>query len=164
MKRAFTLVEVLLVVLLTGFLMAAVVFCFDPINSSSSLDDGLTNIRTLTIYSRSTAMISGRKVKVEFPEGEPITVTAELDPINQPGQFTTIIEAEPFVESVNRSLVVFSQQGTSDEQPTPQLICYPDGSVELSTPLTAQSKNEQDSRRVDLKLPYATTLSPGLVD
>ena len=162
--KAFTLVELLLVVLLTGLLLSAMVASFGSFRQHSSLDNGLTNLHTLTIYSRATAMNTGRKVRIEFPEGSPIVVTTERDPINQPDQFTAVVETSGWLESINQSLVVFSRTGSTDAQPTAQLICYPDGSVEQSEPLTAQSKDDQDARRIDVKFPHAVIPPSSLVD
>lgn len=153
-QKAFTLVELLLVVVLTGLLYSAVFGLLDQASPHNKLDEGLVQLHTLVTYVQAVAQTEGCRVVIDFPDGAAITVNWETNALNLPGRFTPFEPAWVYIAAINEQLTIFSEQGTRDDQPAPTLMFYPDGTGELSDVLTVQSKDARDNRRFPIKFSY----------
>lgn len=153
-QKAFTLVDLLLAVVLVGLLYSAVFGLLDQASPHNKLDEGLVQLHTLLIYVKAVAETEGCRVVIDFPDGAGVSVSWETDPFNLPGRFTSFEPARVYTTVINEQLTIFSEQGSRDDEPVPTLTFYPDGTGELSTVLTVQSKDARDSRRFPIKFPH----------
>lgn len=147
-RQAHTMVELLLVVVLMLMFISAIIF--QP-PAANQLNDGVGHLRTLVVYARATAQINGRVVRVEFPENSPVTVKQQSDPLNVHAPFTDLPESAAYTEVINELVVVVSEQGGGDDSPVPVLVCYPDGSTELSTTLTVIARTDPGPQRATVQ-------------
>lgn len=65
-RVAFTLVELLLVVVLLGLLFSAVVFNLDSLQRGAQLEEGAGQVETLLRFARARAAATGRQVRISF--------------------------------------------------------------------------------------------------
>jgi type II secretory pathway pseudopilin PulG len=63
---AFTLVELLLVVVLLGLLFSAVIFSLDSLQRGAQLEEGAGQVETLLRFARARAAATGRQVRISF--------------------------------------------------------------------------------------------------
>jgi len=108
-SSAFTLVELLLTVALLLLLLGAVVFSFSNLRRGSSLDEGVNQLEALLRFARAHAASAGCQVQLSFEEEVADGLSAPLgnlrvlwepDPLNQPGLFEELREAEPYVRGI----------------------------------------------------------------
>lgn len=113
--KAFTLVELLLVVVLVLLLLGAMVFNFSTLTAQTQLDEGATRLETVLRFARAYAASSGTPVQVILEDREDtnsvevttaVRVQWEADPVNEPGVFTPLREARPQVEGLGDSILV----------------------------------------------------------
>lgn len=180
-RAGFTLVELLLVTVLLLMLMGAVIFSFSTLQRNATLEEGASQIEALFRYARAQAASSGRLVRIVFEEdvGDGLEVPLgnlrvewEPDPLTAPGVFdelpdaaelirsiTELVRVE-FVQAIDPDLVVTGTNavaeagGETDESvwiTFPPITFFPDGSSD-SSELTIASRDDEDSRRVILKL------------
>ena len=65
-RVAFTLVELLLVVVLLGLLFSAVVFSLDSLQRGVQLEEGAGQVETLLRFARARSAATGRQVRISF--------------------------------------------------------------------------------------------------
>lgn len=109
-RRAFTLIELLLTLVVLMLLLGSVVMNFTGLQSSSQLDEGVEQFESLVRYARAHAANSGCRVRLTFEEivGEEelavplgnVFVTWEPDPLNKPGEFHPLQEVAPLLEAM----------------------------------------------------------------
>lgn len=97
-RRAFTLLELLLVTVLMLALTGAVVFSFTHLQRGALLDEGVTRMETLIHLARAHAANSGRVVKVVFTpdasdDGTPGSTVVSVQVQSAPG-----VNRDTFVE------------------------------------------------------------------
>jgi type II secretory pathway pseudopilin PulG len=141
-RVAFTLVELLLVVVLLGLLFSAVVFSLDSLQRGAQLEEGAGQVETLLRFARARAAATGRLVRITFgnsdltpgasssatsstnqPSGSPnpssesgMVVEWEPDPIGAPGRFEILREASSYLDQIGALVRVEgwnSPEGTS---------------------------------------------------
>ena len=101
--QAFTLIELLLVVVLVMLLFGAVLFNFSSLTDSAMLDEGATRLETIFRFARAHAANTGRQMRVVFEESSNtngattgtvrIRLEWEPDPLGEPGVFATVSES-----------------------------------------------------------------------
>jgi type II secretory pathway pseudopilin PulG len=122
-RVAFTLVELLLVVVLLGLLFSAVVFSLDSLQRGAQLEEGAGQVETLLRFARARAAATGRQVRITFgnsdltqpsattstnqtagsptPSSESgMVVEWEPDPIGAPGRFEILREASSYLDQI----------------------------------------------------------------
>ena len=122
-RVAFTLVELLLVVVLLGLLFSAVVFSLDSLQRGAQLEEGAGQVETLLRFARARAAATGRQVRITFgnsdltqpsattstnqaagsptPSSESgMVVEWEPDPIGAPGRFEVLREASSYLDQI----------------------------------------------------------------
>ena len=125
-RRAFTLLELLLVSVLLLALTGAVVFSFTGLQRGAQLDEGVSRMETLIHLARAHAANSGRVVKVVFtpdasddgtPGGTVVSVQVQSEPGVNRDAFVELAETRAESESVGE-LVQIVNVGTQSAEPS----------------------------------------------
>lgn len=177
---AFTLVELLLTVVVLLLLFGAILFNFSSLQQGAQLDEGATQLEALFRYARAYAANSGRTVQISFEEdaGEGFMVPLgnlqmlyQADPVNQPGYYTAVLEADNYVRGILDLIAIESVRSlteddslpatndlsfASGEEETmvvtfPPIFFYPDGTCD-SVEIVISSRDEQDTRQMAVTL------------
>ena len=170
MKRAFTLVEIMVVVAVMGLLVAISIPAFLNIFKKAPLEQGISDVETLCRQARAEAILKQQAMDVVFNEAEEIvTLTTAARVVTGPDPFTglmiktieetrlidraflqvdlQIIEPEPGEFTQNEIRIRFYPNGTSE---TLALRVVGDGDAYLLTldPVTGRTTviNEEELR------------------
>jgi prepilin-type N-terminal cleavage/methylation domain-containing protein len=84
LHRAFTLLEVLLVIALLGFLASFLWPVFGDVGSSRQLDESVERMKSLVAMCRAQAMNESRCYRLTFRLDGSIKLTRQLDPFDAP--------------------------------------------------------------------------------
>ena len=161
-RVAFTLVELLLVVVLLGLLFSAVVFSLDSLQRGAQLEEGAGQVETLLRFARARAAATGRQVRITFgnsdltpgasttaantsstnqPSGSSATssesgmlVEWEPDPIGAPGRFEVLREAASYLDQIGAMVRV---EGRNPPDAVPPGAATSLAGAELATQPTA---------------------------
>ena len=87
-RVAFTLVELLLVVVLLGLLFSAVVFSLDSLQRGVQLEEGAGQVETLLRFARARSAATGRQVRISFGPAE-LTTPSNTAPAASEGSAAT---------------------------------------------------------------------------
>lgn len=128
MKRAFTMFEVLLVILLLG-IIAVVAYPAVSGGRGRQLGESIDRMRALVAMCRAESVNEARKYRVTFEPNGKLTVTRQVDPIDAPDQFETVGHHWASVEFLLDDVWVESVQKLPDG-PAPLLV--EDDSVEFT--------------------------------
>lgn len=90
--RAFTLLEVLLVLLLIGILAAVVWPDFSAASRSEQLFESSRRLKGLVAMCRAQAMNESRRYRIYFQPDGTVAVGRQLDPITAPEQYVAMTE------------------------------------------------------------------------
>lgn len=103
-RPAFTLVEVLLVVLLIGLLAAVVWPDFGPFSRGRQLPESAERIKALVAMCRAQAMNEARTYRISIQADGRLRVTRQLDPLLAPQEYVRVrdswTDAEFLMEDV----------------------------------------------------------------
>jgi prepilin-type N-terminal cleavage/methylation domain-containing protein len=172
----FTLIELLLTVVLLLVLAGAAVISFSSLLHSSELDEGVNQLEALARFARAQAANTGKKVQLTFQEmgAEGVlmpmgTVGAvwEPDPVDKPGEFVPLPEAQLMVRSVNELLWFEEVRHADDPGATVEteddagthevsygfepITFYPDGSND-SAEIIISAVSFEERRKVSFKI------------
>jgi type II secretory pathway pseudopilin PulG len=177
---AFTLLELLLATVLILFLLSAAVFNFSQLQRGTALDEGAAQFEALLRFARAQAAHTGRAVQINFEDevvdglalsSGGLRVMWEPEPVEQPGCWTELVEAKPWLEQLRSLVAVWTVRtaapgGSFDSQEPgaeadevneadeatlwglwPPITFYPDGSSD-SAEVTLVSRDADDIRQV----------------
>ena len=92
MKRAFTLVEIMVVVAVMGLLLGISIPAFRKIMNKAPLEQGISDVESLCRQARAEAIVGQQAMDVVFNESEEIVaLTAAARVINAPDPFTGLM-------------------------------------------------------------------------
>tara|TARA_B100001146_G_scaffold193113_1_gene179441 strand:- start:105 stop:614 length:510 start_codon:yes stop_codon:yes gene_type:complete len=92
MKRAFTLVEIMVVVAVMGLLIGISIPAFRNITKKAPLEQGISDVESLCRQARAEAIVGQQAMDVVFNESEEIVaLTAAARVINAPDPFTGLM-------------------------------------------------------------------------
>ena len=92
MKRAFTLVEIMVVVAVMGLLLGISIPAFRNITKKAPLEQGVSDVESLCRQARAEAIVGQQAMDVVFNESEEIVaLTAAARVINAPDPFTGLM-------------------------------------------------------------------------
>ena len=92
MKRAFTLVEIMVVVAVMGLLIGISIPAFRKIMNKAPLEQGISDVETLCRQARAEAIVKQRAMDVVLNETEEaVALTTAARVINAPDPFTGLI-------------------------------------------------------------------------
>jgi type II secretory pathway pseudopilin PulG len=175
-RRAFTLIELLLTLVVLMLLLGAVVMNFTGLQSSSQLDEGVEQFESLVRYARAHAANSGCRVRLTFEEvageGEMavplgnVFATWEPDPLNKPGEFHPLQDVAPLLETMLRFVEVDevrpvgsgpSAPGVDEEQSYgfEPITFYPDGSSDTAEVIFSARESDEE-RQMAVRIIGAT--------
>ena len=169
--QGFSLVELVLSIALLILVFAAIVFNFNALGERSGFDEGARRFESFVRHARAEASLSGKTIRVELlpstssaiDRAKRVQVSIEDDPLNKPGQFSTLqgqawaeSEVDGLVDVVEvRSLESFQSAGPRFDDPSePQLRSFhffSDGSSD-SVEIVLASKDAADPRRIVIRV------------
>ena len=92
MKRAFTLVEIMVVVAVMGLLIGISIPAFRNITKKAPLEQGVSDVESLCRQARAEAIVRQQAMDVLFNESEEIVaLTTAVRVINAPDHFTGLM-------------------------------------------------------------------------
>jgi len=91
-RRAFTLLEVLLVISLLGLLASFLWPVFGDVGDNKQLDESAERVKALVAMCRAEAMNESRRYRLTFRIDGSIKLTRQLDPIDAPHIFVRVRE------------------------------------------------------------------------
>ncbi len=137
MKRAFTLVEIMVVVAVMGLLIAISIPAFRKIMNKAPLEQGISDVESLCRQARAEAIVKQRAMDVMLNETEEtVALTTAARVINAPDPFTglmiktteeTRLIDQAFLEVDLQIIVPASDEFTLDEI---RIRFYPNGTAE----------------------------------
>ena len=137
MKRAFTLVEIMVVVAVMGLLIAISIPAFRKIMNKAPLEQGVSDVESLCRQARAEAIVKQRAMDVVLNETEEtVALTTAARVINAPDPFTdlmimttegTRLIDQAFLEVDLQIIVPASDEFTLDEI---RIRFYPNGTAE----------------------------------
>jgi hypothetical protein len=119
------------------------------------LDDGVTNIQTLIIFSRAHSINTGKSVKIIFPDAELGDDGESLRQKYPNDTIVVMVDGEPlestkyYVDLINSSVRV--ESSTCNE-----IVFYPDGMNE-NLVMTVASVSDEDPRKIEISVNSFTT-------
>jgi len=170
--KAFTLIEVTLVMLLLALLVGAVVLNFTDWGESRRLEEGARRFEALLYMARAEAANRGRKLRLAFEPGEQdraeIRILEEADPLGAPSEFSEftactwrhylpgelveVVRSELLGDSAYRLMErELTDQADSTDQPLEAVTFYPDGSCD-SALIELASTGESDARKAIIEI------------
>jgi len=109
MKRAFTLVEIMVVVAVMGLLVGISIPAFRSFAKKAPLEQGISDVESLCRQARAEAIVRQQSVDVLFNEAEKIVVlTTAARVINAPDPFTGLmIKTTEETQLIDRAFLPF---------------------------------------------------------
>lgn len=136
-NRSFSLLELLLVIVLIGCLLAALISVPNP---KYELDEGVTNFHTLLVFIKANAQSTGKPFKLII--NNDVLVLWNPNELQNPSIFQSFPALDGLVSSVN-SLVDIKSKNS--------IVWYADGSSD-SGKFCITSKNVDDARKIVIKI------------
>lgn len=166
--RAFTLLELLLVIVVLIFLAGVVLSNMDQRTAAGKLDYAARQLANLLQLARSEAMATGKGFRVRIEaEGTRAVIDEEADPIKEPGVFLLLkthwaqlefgdgitcltIQFDPWESQLKEqeAKVLEKEEETDKEGTCPPIIFHPDGTSDFAVILLG----DRDNRNYTLTL------------
>ncbi len=161
-RRAFTLIELLLTVVIMLLLLGAAVFNFSSLQRNVALDEGCVQLEALLRFARSHAIGTGRTVQLVFPEigavvppGTPslVQLLTEADPVGNPGLYSVVHEGTMYAQEITSRLKILRVRDITTDVQAPVAA--------TSKPLSSRSSSVTKPTEVGKTEPPGTEVSDG---
>lgn len=139
-------------VLITITLLTVLVSCLilNTSNKNSRLDEGVVNIETIIRFSKSHSTITGKPIKLIFPESQSGDEGDALSQVYSNSTLAVLMDDRPiptlqyYIDMINDSVNI--ELSTKSE-----IILYPDGDNETFV-LKVSSTEEMDVRKFEIRV------------
>lgn len=155
MNRGYTLLELLITTVILAAVSYCLMFNFSKSNENSKLNEGVSNIQTLFLFSKSYAQNTGKQVKIIFPESESGDVGESLRE-KYPNETVVVLVDNKPLESVKFYVDIINEYVNVESSNNPEVIFYPDG-MSSDMVVTVSSTSDEDLRKVEISITDFTT-------
>ena len=155
MNRGYTLLELLITTVILVTVSACLVFNFSKSNDDAKLNEGVSNIQTLFLFSKAHSLNTGKQVKIIFPEAESGDV-GEFLREKYPGETVVVLVDDNPLQSVKHYVDIINESINVETSSNSELIFYPDG-MNDDLVVTIGSTSNEDFRKVEISINGFTT-------
>lgn len=147
-RRGYTILELLITIVILTAIYSCLVFNFSKSDDTVKLNNGVSNIQTLFLFSKSHALNTGKKVKILFPETESGD-TGEALREKYPNETVVVLVDDKPLESVRVYLDIINSSVNIESANNSETIFYPDG-MNDTVVITVSSVSEEDVRKIEI--------------
>jgi prepilin-type N-terminal cleavage/methylation domain-containing protein len=155
MNRGYTLLELLITTVILVAVSACLVFNFSKSNENSKLNEGVSNIQTLFLFSKAHSQNTGKQVKIIFPESESGDVGESLRE-KYPNETVVVLVDNKPLESVKIYVDIINEYVNVESSNNSEVTFYPDG-MSSDMVVTVSSTSDEDLRKVEISITDFTT-------
>lgn len=155
MNRGYTLLELLIATVILVIVSTCLVFNFSKSKENSKLNEGVSNIQTLFLFSKAHSLNTGKQVRIIFPESESGDTGESLRAKYPNETVVVLVDDKPldtvkfYVDAINECVNVESSNNS-------EVVFYPDGMNEGIIVIVG-STSEEDNRKVEITVNDFTT-------
>lgn len=138
--------EVLITITLITALMSCLIL--NTSNKNSFLDEGVVNIETIVRFSKSHSTVTGKPIKLIFPETRMGDEGESLSQTYSNSTLVVLMDDKP-IQTLQYYIDLINDSVRIESSTKSEIILYPDGNHETFI-LTVSSTKEEDNRKIEI--------------
>lgn len=155
MNRGYSLIELLVTTAVLVMISFCLIFNFSKSDTHSRLNEGVSNIQTLFLFSRAHSLNTGKQVRILFPEAESGDEGESLRE-KYPNKTVVVLVDDKPLEIVKVYVDIINEYVNIESANTTEIIFYPDGVNDIGV-ITVGSTSTEDARKVEISVTYFST-------